>query len=75
MTEIKLFNREILASYNIYEQIKNKYPHREVIPCAYVDFNEFYYFSKGHVRRVNILDDSIYTCDHEKGFPWMKRIR
>lgn len=72
---IKAFKREIIVAFNIYEKIKIKYPNREVIPCSYIDSNEFYYFFKGQVRRVNVLDSSICVVDYDRGFPWMKRIR
>lgn len=66
----------IICAYNIYEMVKKKYPGRRVVAEMHCSQGEFYYYSRvGYLRMFKTKDNSIWICDHDRGFPFMKRIR
>lgn len=73
---MKLNPRLVISSYRLFKIAKEKLPHREVIADAHPEQHELYYFSSsGSIRKIDTRDGSVWVCDHEKGFPWMKRVR
>lgn len=66
----------IICSVKHSDYLRSRYPAREIDSTIYCPADQFYYFSKtGRVRMVDIEDFSIWVCDLEKGFPYMKRVR
>lgn len=66
----------VIVAYNIWDQFKDRYPKRVVIVEALANQDTLYYFnSEGNVRQVNVKTGIILECDHDRGFPHMRRIR
>lgn len=56
--------------------ITKRYPNRKVYPEMHLKHDEFAYFGLGgHVRMVKVKDWSIWVCDEDAGWPYMKRVR
>jgi hypothetical protein len=68
---------QIIVSFKNYNLIKDKYPNRKVDVDIYCPYNHFYYFNKKDrsVRMVTLPEYSIWKCDHEKGWPYMTKLR
>lgn len=70
------FFRELIASCDVYDYCKTKFPNRNVIAEAHCPKDTFYYFNKkGNVRQVNTKYGLILVCDYARGPFYMKPIR
>lgn len=68
--------RTLICAYNMFDYCKDKYPLREVQPDKHCPNNEFCYFNRKS-RNVRVVRNKkeIWICDHEKGYPYMKRVK
>jgi hypothetical protein len=65
--------RAILCSFDLYRELSNHFPNREVIAEPLVAHGDIYYVgNRGQVRLVRPRDGEIYGVDYDRGFPWMK---
>lgn len=70
-----ILKREIISSYSLLEILRKRYPKRKIEPDSHVEQGSFYFFRPrdGSVR-LGKMDGSIWACDYERGFPYMKKI-
>lgn len=70
------YSRALITAFKNLNQVKERYPNREVVPEAYCPDDQLYYFNpNGHARMLDLKDNTLWECDRDRGFPWMRRIK
>lgn len=62
----------IISSFKLYEYCLARYPKRNVVPSAYVGYEEFYYYSRTNILRIVINKTEVWVG---AGWPTIRRRR